>query len=130
MEVGGELENLSIISDFIEKSMGKYGLGDREIFQIQLAVDEACTNIIEHAELKEENKISIKCRNLEDKIELVIEDRGKPFDPTTTKPPDLKSGPQERELGGLGVHFIKTFMDEVKYEFREGKNVLTLIKYI
>lgn len=130
LQVPGKLESLSLISDFIVNSMLKFGMGDHEMFQAQIAVDEAITNIITYGELGEKNKIMLKCEKRGDRVKIVIEDEGKPFDPTTTEDPDIDSPIEEREMGGLGVYFIKKSMDEVKYDFKDGKNILTLIKYL
>jgi serine/threonine-protein kinase RsbW len=130
LQVAGKLESLPLVSDFIINSMLKFGMGDHEMFQAQIAVDEAITNIIMHGELVEENKIRLKCEKRGDRVKIVIEDEGKPFDPTTTENPDLNAPLEEREMGGLGVYFIKKSMDEVNYDFKDGKNILTMIKYL
>ena len=130
LQVAGKLESLPLVSDFIVNSMLKFGMGDHEMFQVQIAVDEAITNIIMHGELEEENKIRLKCEKSGDRVKIVIEDEGKPFDPTTTENPDLNAPLEEREMGGLGVYFIKKSMHEIKYEFKDVKNILTMIKYL
>jgi serine/threonine-protein kinase RsbW len=130
LQVSGKLESLSLISDFIVNSMLKFGMGDHEMFQTQIAVDEAITNIIMHGELEEKDKISLKCEKDRGMVKIVIEDEAKPFDPTTTEDPDLLSPVEEREVGGLGVYFIKEYMDEIKYDFKDGKNILTMVKYL
>jgi len=127
LEIEGKLENLSLIGDFIGDTMRSFGLDNHKIFDVQMAVDEACTNIIEYGYANEVGMIDIACQRKGDGIIVVIKDRGKPFDPTSVQPPDLNASLEERKAGGLGIYFIKTLMDEVRYEFKEGKNVLTMV---
>lgn len=127
LKIGGKLENLSHIGDFIGDSMREFGLDNRKIFNVQMAVDEACTNIIEYGYANEVGTIDIACQRRGGEIVVVIKDEGKPFDPTAVQPPDLNASLEERKTGGLGIYFMKTLMDEVKYEFSGGKNVLTMV---
>jgi serine/threonine-protein kinase RsbW len=127
LDIEGELANLSVIGDFIADSMRNFGLDDRKIFKVQMAVDEACTNIINYGYTAEVGMINISCRRRDEDVMVVIKDTGKPFDPTSVPPPDLDANLEEREIGGLGVYFMKTLVDEVKYEFRDGRNVLTMM---
>lgn len=128
LQVTGKFENLPLITEFIANTMLKFGMEDHGLFQTQIAVDEAVTNIMEHGELEDENKIKLRCEKRGDMVEIVIVDKGKPFDPTTTTTPDISAPLEERETGGLGVYFIKEYMDQVKYDFKDGKNILTLVK--
>ena len=127
LEIDGELENLAAIGDFIADSMREFGLDDRKVFEVQMAVDEACTNIIKYGYVGENGAIEISCLKRDEDVVVVIKDTGTPFDPTSVQPPDLDAGLEERKIGGLGVYFMKTLMDEVKYEYRDGKNVLRLV---
>jgi serine/threonine-protein kinase RsbW len=131
LEIEGKLENLSLIGDFIGDTMRSFGLDEHKTFEVQLAVDEACTNIIKYGytntNANEVGMIDIACQRKGKEIVVVIKDEGKPFDPTSVPPPDLEANVEERKAGGLGIYFMKTLMDEVKYEFIEGKNVLTMV---
>ena len=127
LEIEGKLENLSLIGEFIGDTMRSFGLDEHKTFEVQLAVDEACTNIIEYGYANERGTIDIVCWRKNEEIVVVIKDRGKPFDPTSVQPPDLNASLEERTTGGLGIYFMKTLMDKVKYEFSGGKNVLTLV---
>lgn len=130
LQVPGKLEKLPLIIEFIENSMHKFGMGEYEQFQTQIAVDEAVTNIMLHGELREDEKITLKCLKKGDEITIIIEDKGKPFDPTIMPEPNVTASLEERKTGGLGIYFIKKYMDQVKYEYKEQKNILTLIKYL
>jgi len=84
------------------------------------------TNVIRHAYAGGSGKMTVLVRAAHDKIEIVIEDLGKKFDPTQVPPPELP----RHKPGGLGVHFIRTIMDEMIYDPQclEG-NRLRLIKH-
>jgi serine/threonine-protein kinase RsbW len=132
LTVEGKLENLSRISEFIEDAMSRYGIqSSKDIYAVQLSVDEACTNIIEHAYAdKSGGKIVICCMLEGEKFSVNIMDQGKPFDPTIIPTPDTDSPLNERKRGGLGIFFMKKFMDEVKYVRSNDENLLIIAKYI
>jgi anti-sigma regulatory factor (Ser/Thr protein kinase) len=93
--------------------------------EILLAVDEALTNIIRHAYQGKPGKMTIFVEATEDKVEIVLEDWGQKFDPTQVPPPELP----RHKPGGLGVHFIRTIMDQMIYDDQESAgNRLRLIK--
>ncbi len=102
------------------------GWEKKAVEEILLAVDEALTNVIRHAYQGQMGKISVTIDVSFDKIEVVMEDRGRAFDPTQVPPPEL---PRDKP-GGLGVHFIRTIMDHMVYERLEPDvNRLRLIKH-
>jgi anti-sigma regulatory factor (Ser/Thr protein kinase) len=109
------------------------GLSVDAVFHVQLAVDEACTNVVEHAyEGDGQGEIliswSTECVDGMDYFTIRIEDRGKCFDPATVPPPTLSTDPEELQIGGLGIHFMRMMMDRVEYQFSPEKNVLTMYK--
>lgn len=130
LEISAKLEKIPILSKFMGNSMLKFGAGDYDQFQVQLAVEEAVTNIIKHGSLEVNDKISIKCQKKDNEIHIIIEDPGKPFNQKDVCEPDLKISPLKRDPGGLGIYFIKKYMDKIDYNYKDGKNILTLIKYI
>ena len=94
--------------------------------EILLAADEALTNIIRHAYQGKPGKIAVSVAATDDKIEIVLEDQGKKFDPTQVPSPEL---PRHRP-GGLGVHFIRTIMDQMIYDDQDPEVYrLRLIKH-
>ncbi|MGZ7095917.1 MAG: ATP-binding protein [Methanobacterium sp.] len=130
MEIRAKIDKIPVLSKFIGNSMLKFGLSEYQQFQVQLAVEEAVSNVITHGDLEEYDKITIKCQRKDNEVEIIIQDPGQPFDPTKVPKPDLKSSPLKRKPGGLGVYFVKKYMNKVNYEFKNDKNVLTLIKHI
>ncbi len=109
---------------------GKAGFDHAEISDIQLAVDEACTNTIIHGLKKDPSRIfrlMIQWRKHE--IEIQIHESGEPFDPNATRDPDVKASLEDRPIGGLGVYFVRKLMDEVEYLNDEnGIKILRMLK--
>lgn len=131
LKVDSRLENLSIISDFVTKAMRQLGAKGRSISDVQLAVDEACTNIITHAYSERKDIITIALEMVDEELIVTITDRGKPFEFSSIPPPDLESDLGERKIGGLGIYFIRKLMDEVSYSFdAEEGNKLTMRKHL
>lgn len=123
-------ESLAAISQFIAAAAEQAGFDECTAYQVQLAVDEACSNIIEHAYGGEGAGV-IKCtyRIQHDELTVTLRDTGRPFDPETVPEPDLTCGLEERTGGGLGLYLIHRIMDEVDFDFEsEAGNVLTMVK--
>jgi serine/threonine-protein kinase RsbW len=131
LEVDNRLENLSVISDFIGKALGEVGAKDRSIAEVQLAVDEACSNIILYAYSGRKGIVKLVLELVGGDLIVTIKDRGKPFDPTSVPPPDLEADLNERKIGGLGMYLMRKVMDEVSYTFdAEDGNRLTMRKHL
>lgn len=128
LTVPARFDNLALIGDFITSVARRAGFDERDAFNLQLACDEACTNVIEHAYAGCAGQIRITVTVLPDRIQIEIHDTGHPFDPTAVRVPDLDAPLERRETGGLGLHFIRSIMDEVRFEFAEGGNRLTMVK--
>lgn len=122
-------ENLALIGEFIVSVARRAGLDDKSVFNVQLACDEACTNIIEHAYADESGPIRISCVLGDDSLEIRIHDTGRPFDPAAVQKPDLDAPLDRREAGGLGLYFMRSVMDDVRFEFDESGNRLTMVKH-
>ena len=122
--------NLDEIREFVAETARQAGFSDKEIYSVQLAADEASTNIIEHAYAGIENgKIEIDCSIEGDELKIVMRDNGKSFDPSSVPEPNVKADLSERKIGGLGMYLMRKLMDEVTYEsLPKTGNVLTLIK--
>ncbi len=123
-------ESLSDIGALIHKAAGEAGLDERSVYQVETAVDEACSNIIEHAYDGDElGKIKIDCHVQPGMITVKLHDSGKSFNPDEVLPPRLDLSLEERPDHGLGLFFINRWMDSVKFEFSASEgNTLTLVK--
>lgn len=127
-----DLDALAKVSAFITNAAEISGLDERATWQVQLAVDEAATNVIQHAYAPDEvGDISLSWHCEANRFIVTLRDFGKQFDPQAVPEPDISSPLEERQVGGLGIYLITRLMDEVRFDFhpQEG-NVLTMIKYI
>jgi len=123
--------SLDLIRTFIEQAAQKANLTDKSVYAVQMAVDEACANIIDHAYGGEmaDKEIKITCEIKKDNLVITLRDQGRSFNMDSLSSPDLSSPLSERQVGGLGVHLIRSLMDGIKYKStREAGNTLTLIK--
>ena len=126
----GNFKSLESISKFIVGRAQDAGFSPNDVYAIQTAVDEACSNIIDHA-YGGENKgeIVIKVKETENNLKIVLWDQGKPFDPDNVPEPDISSALESRKERGLGIFFMQRLMDDVVFEFSEKRgNKLTLVK--
>lgn len=99
------------------------------IYSIEMAVDEACSNIIEHAyEGEGKGEIRCTCAINEETLTITLMDRGKSFDPSQVPQPNLSDNLDDRKAHGLGLYFIRKWMDEVNWVSTGSENILTMIK--
>ena len=125
----GQYESLERIDNFVRKIAQIAGFDNFAVYSIEMAVDEACSNIIEHAyEGEGKGNIACTCTVNENSLTIILRDRGKPFDPAQVPPPNLSKDLEEREAHGLGLYFILKWMDEVHFNNSQSENTLTMVK--
>lgn len=124
-------DHLRAISAFVMDAIKDAPFDNRQRYAIDLAVDEACSNVIDHAYIgNDQGEIQISLDLTETGLKLTIRDDGAPFDPDCVAEPDLTSPLETRCERGLGVYLIREVMDEAAYDFScPGVNQLTLVKY-
>ena len=125
-----KFEYLDEIREFVGNIARTGGFSDKDVYNIQLATDEAASNIIEHAYEKiTDGVLELSCGMRDDAITIILIDHGESFDPSEVPLPDLKADLSDRKIGGLGIFLMRKLMDEVHYEPKPDKsNVLTMIK--
>ena len=115
------------LAQMVEEFGDANKLPDQQIYMINLALDELITNTVSYGLRGVASpKIEVGLQVHDSSLVLSIVDNGEKFDPTENTSPDVSSPVDERPIGGLGLHLIKTFADRVKYEYSDGKNRLTL----
>lgn len=126
------LDNLGGFREFIEEVCDKADIPLNVKYDLVLVVDEVCTNVVTHGyeEQNKEGPISIKFTHEDDKIIVVISDKGKSFNPENAPPPELTSDWMKRPVGGLGLYFLKEIADKVAYKIEDGTNYLTMVKHL
>ena len=98
------------------------------LFRVNLVLEELGLNIMDYGHDDDTHDFEISLTSEGDSVTIEIVDGGRPFDPLNDAPaPDLTSGIADRRVGGLGVHFVRTLMDDVQYERSSGKNRLKMV---
>jgi anti-sigma regulatory factor (Ser/Thr protein kinase) len=130
VQFSAKFEFLDEIRDFVGDIARAGGFGDKDVYNIQLAADEAASNVIEHAyEGVSDGLLELSCGVNGNIITIILVDHGESFDPSEIPMPDLKADLSERKIGGLGIFLMRKLMDEVRYEVKPNHtNVLTMTK--
>ena len=125
-----DLSELSRIAEEIESHGNTRGWPARWIVNLNLSLDELITNTVSYGYRDtDEHEIRVTLTEQDGTLVVVVEDDGVAFDPFTAAPaPDLEADVEERPIGGLGVYFVRTLMDEVAYERVDDRNRIMLIQ--
>jgi len=131
LTVRTDLSEIGRIADEIEAFCDERGLGAGVAHAVNLSLDELLTNTISYGyDDASGHVIEIELAVDGDRLTIVLRDDARAFDPTQAPAPDLDADIDDRVLGGLGIHFVHTLMDEVRYRRTDGHNLLTLTKYL
>jgi len=129
LNIVNDIGQLSIVRDMMKSISSQCKWPERISMSLNLALEEAITNVILYAYPGKKNKkITIRFEVSGGILMIVITDTGIPFDPTKKEKPDLSLPLHERPIGGLGIHLVKEMMTDVRYTRSGDKNVLTMIK--
>lgn len=121
-------EAVNFVNDILER----IGCSERSRIQIDVAIDEIFGNIARYAYKPDTGSATVRVET-EDAprcVAITFIDRGRPFDPLTSKEPDLTKPVKERKIGGAGLYLVKKTMDDISYCFKDGQNILTIRKNI
>ncbi|MFH1185112.1 MAG: ATP-binding protein [Chloroflexota bacterium] len=122
-------ENLDEIREHVGSLARAAGFSERTVYSVQLAADEAASNIIEHAYGgRADRSFMLRCEYANERLIMTFLDRGKSFDFFRAATPDITADLSKRKIGGLGIFLVHKLMDEVDYRVTGSGNYLTLIK--
>jgi anti-sigma regulatory factor (Ser/Thr protein kinase) len=129
LDLAPRLNELDRIVVALETLAARIGLDGTTLQQVTLALDELFTNIVTYGGISDPSAcIALELAVEADALRIILSDPGQPFDPGTLAPPDLEASLEERQIGGLGVHFARTLMDSFDYRRADSRNQLTLRK--
>ncbi|MBR1453626.1 MAG: ATP-binding protein [Lachnospiraceae bacterium] len=130
--VDAKIENLTEVIEFLNKELDSVGCDEKTKAKIDIAVDEIFSNVANYAYKPVDGKVAIRFDDIKEKmeVEIVFIDGGKPYNPLEKKDPNVNLTLEERDVGGLGILIVKKSMDEVLYEYKDNKNMLTIRKKI
>ncbi len=126
----GRYESLAKITQFVSQAARSADLNQKEIYEVVLAVEEACANIIDHAYKGEGlGEIDLTCETIEGGLRVILRDRGHPFDPEAIPNPDFSVPLEDLKPGGAGLFLMRKLMDDLQFDFNKSEgNVLTMTK--
>ena len=124
------IENIETVIDFVNGQLEEIKCPLKAQMQIDIAIDELFGNIAHYAYNPETGPATVRVEVTENPIAVVITfiDRGVPYDPLKKEDPDITLSAEERAIGGLGIFMVKKTMDEISYEYKDGKNILRIKK--
>ena len=130
LTVQATVENMDIVIGFVNQQLSALNCSPGIRHQIDAAVDEIFGNIARYAYPSEAGHctVSVETGQAPPWVAIRFTDQGIPYDPLSTRAPDITLPPEKRPIGGLGVFMVRKIMDEVKYEFTGGKNTLIIRK--
>ncbi len=130
LEIDALINNLPEVQDFVNDKLEKAGFPAKTVMQVGLAVEEIFVNVASYAYSPEIGKAKLKVEISDgpSSVTIIMSDSGIPYDPLAKEDPDVTLSAQERQVGGLGIFLTKQLMDDMSYEYKDGKNILTLKK--
>ena len=128
LDIEAKTENLDQVLAFVDEELEKYECGMKTQMQIDIAVEGIFVNIAHYAYNPAVGKATIRIEVTDGTVSLTFIDNGIPYDPLAKEDPDITLSAEERQIGGLGIFMVKKSMDDVKYEYKDGSNILTFSK--
>ena len=128
LEIEALTENLPQVLAFVDEQLEAADCPMKIQIQLDIAVEEIFVNIAHYAYAPETGKAMVRIETLADppSVDITFIDNGVPYDPLAKADPDITLSAEERQIGGLGIFMVKKSMDDVKYEYLDGHNILTL----
>jgi serine/threonine-protein kinase RsbW len=124
------LLSINGLEPFVETVAHAQQWDDKTKFHVQLALDELVVNAFTHGQKESRIRVQIDIQQFDQKIEIDIEDNGVEFDPISLAEPNINASLQDRDVGGLGIFFVKKMMDKVAYQRVGMSNKVHLTKTI
>ena len=130
INVKASLENLQEVIAFVDGFVEELGASMKAQMQIDVAVEEIFVNIASYAYAPDTGDATIKIGKdpENNKVFITFVDSGKPYNPLEKEDPDITLSAEERGVGGLGIFMVKKSMDDMRYEYKDGQNIVTIMK--
>ena len=122
--VTNELSEIPLAAARVAQFCRENGISQKVIQRFTLALDEVLTNIVSHGLLEGRHEIAVSVEFRDETLIGNVSDGGAPFDPLTQPAPDIHAPVEDRQVGGLGIHLLRTLMDAVEYHRADGRNHL------
>ena len=122
-----DTSELEALFDYSTLLLEKLSFTHHDIIMINTALEEVFVNVAKYA-YEEGGTVEVTLSNDKNKVTFIFKDHGKEFNPLDREDPDITASSSEREIGGLGIFMAKNIMDDISYEYKDGYNILTMIK--
>ncbi len=131
LTVSAVVENLDKVTDFVNVQLDAMGCPMKIQMKIAIVIDEVFSNIVKYAYSEGNGEATVLVEAMENPsgVSMTFVDKGSYYDPLQKEDPDITLEINERQIGGLGILMVKKLMDDVRYEYKDGQNRLTIIKY-
>ena len=132
LTIDATVQNIEKVTAFVDEQLAQLNCPLKAQMQIDIAIDELFGNIAHYAYNPKTGPATVRIDVLQDPLSVVVTfiDNGKAYDPLAREDPDISLTAQEREIGGLGIFMVKKCMDEISYEYKDGRNILRIKKKI
>ncbi len=132
LTIDATIENVAAVTAFVDEQLEQLGCPMKTQCQVDVAIDELFGNIANYAYNPDIGTVTVRVEVTENPLAVVITfiDNGIPYDPLAKDDPDITLSVEERQIGGLGIYMVKKSMDDVSYEYKDGKNILRIKKNI
>ena len=132
LTIAATVENIPMVIDFVNEQLEALECPTKIQLQMEIVIDELFSNIAQYAYNPTIGVATVRVEVEEEPVSVVVTfiDEGKPYDPLAKEVPDTTLDLEEREIGGLGIYMVKQSMDNVIYEYKNGKNILKVKKSI
>lgn len=131
LNIEAKVENLPQVLAFVDELLEQHDCSMRTQMQVDVAVEELFVNIAHYAYQPNTGSALIRAEILEGDpptLSVTFIDRGMPYDPLAKEDPDVTLAAEDRQIGGLGIYMVKKSMDDMRYRFEDGQNILTIEK--
>lgn len=123
-----DINEVPLLGEWVEQMGEEMQLDMPDIFQINLALEEAVVNVMNYAYPEETGReIWLEAEGDNKSIAFTLADEGIAFDPTQEEAPDITLAAEDRQIGGLGIFLVNQIMESVVYERVDGKNILKMV---
>ena len=132
LTITATVENIDTVTEFVNEQLEALDCPIKAQMQIDIAIDELFGNFAHYAYNPDVGEATVRVEVTQDPLAVIITfiDNGVPYDPLQNADPDITLSAEERGIGGLGIYMVKKSMDEITYDYQNGKNILRIKKKI
>ena len=131
LQLKNDLAELDRVREAVTEFAGRHDVPAEPLFHLNLALEEVLTNVISYGyDDSGEHELIVRLGFQQGELWAEVEDDARPFNPLETPPVDVQMPLEERSIGGLGIHLVRSLMDELEYRREEGKNLFRMKKRI